>query len=301
MRTEQESRRAAGRTAAPPRVPGRTPGRTAATAGEAVAAPEKRRVRPGAPTAGDDRTREAVPASRPGAESRRGEAAPASRPGADGRLRREAVPAPRKARTDARRSEAAAATRPGGAPSAGSVAAPKRDGSRTRTAAPAASGTAASGTVGSRTATRPAPSREARGLTEVAPAPRRVRRGGSETRPAATARATMARRAFRRPPRAPFVLLVVGLMCGGLVTLLLLNVVLSQDSFRLSDLQSSIDELHEQAAEQENQLRQWTQPGPLGDQAAAQGLEPDTSAPEFIDAGGGAAAQEQAQKEGTDR
>ncbi|MBE3009357.1 hypothetical protein IL992_09120 [Microbispora sp. NEAU-D428] len=285
MRTEQESRRAAGRTAAPPRVPGRT----AATAGEAVAAPEKRRVRPGAPTTGDDRAREAVPAPRPGA---------------DGRLRREAAPASRRTRTDARRGEAAAAARPAGAPaaSAGSVAAPKRDGARARTAAPATStpsGTATPRTAASRTATRPAPSREARGLTEGAPAPRRVRRGGSETRPATTVRATMARRAFRRPPRAPFVLLVVGLMCGGLVTLLLLNTVLAQDSFRLSDLRSSIDELHEQAAEQENQLRQWTQPGPLGEQARAQGLDPDTSAPKFIKTGD--AAQEQAQKEGTDR
>ncbi|MEU8173842.1 hypothetical protein AB0C14_13260 [Microbispora hainanensis] len=276
MRTEQESRRAAGRTAAPPRVPGRTPGRTAATAGEAVAAPDKRRVRPGASATGDDRAREAVPAPRDGAQSRRAEAAPASRP--------------------------AEAARPGGvAASAGSVAAPKRDGSRVRTTAPATSGTAASRSAASRTATRPAPSREAKGLTEVVPAPRRVGRGGSETRPAATSRATMARRAFRRPPRAPFVLLVVGLMCGGLVTLLLLNVVLSKDSFRLSDLQSSIDELHEQAAEQENQLRQWTQPNAVKEQAAAQGLEPDKSAPKFIDAGGGAAAQEQAQKEGADR
>ncbi|MEV4461365.1 hypothetical protein [Microbispora sp. NPDC049633] len=115
----------------------------------------------------------------------------------------------------------------------------------------------------------------------------------------------MARRAFRRPPRAPFVLLVVGLMCGGLVTLLLLNTVLAQDSFRLTDLRSSIDELHEQAAEQENQLRRWTQPDVVDEQGRAQGLEEDKSPPKFLDTGGtggtGGTAQEQAQKEGTDR
>lgn len=231
MRTEQESRRAAGRTAAPPRVPGRTPGRTATTAGDAVATPDRRRVRTGAPGAGGERVRKTVPA-------------------------------PRGARTDA----------------------------------PAASRAAAS-----RTATRTAPARETRRPAEAAPAPRGARRGGPETRPAAPARATMARRAFRRPARAPFVLLIVGLMCGGLVTLLLLNTVLAQDSFRLSDLRSSIDELHEQAAEQENQLRQWTQPGPLSEQARAQDLDYDTSAPKFIDAGNSAMSQQQAQKEGTDR
>ncbi|MGW5260157.1 hypothetical protein ACWEQG_04230 [Microbispora sp. NPDC004025] len=276
MRTEQESRRAAGRTAAPPRVPGRT----AATAGEAVTAPKERRVRPGAPTAGDDHRREAVPAPRVGGtESRRREAVPASRQGTDGRRRREAAPAA------------------GPGASTGSVASPKRDGSRTRTAAPRA--------AASRTATRPAPPAETHSLTEVAPAPRRVRRGGPETRPATSARVTMARRAFRRPPRAPFVLLVVGLMCGGLVTLLLLNTVLAQDSFRLTDLRSSIDELHEQAAEQENQLRRWTQPDVVDEQGRAQGLEEDKSAPKFLDTDGtggtGGTAQEQAQKEGTDR
>ncbi|WP_169944827.1 hypothetical protein [Microbispora sp. H11081] len=248
MRTEQESRRATGRAAVPPRVPPRVPGRAAAT-------PEERRVRPGAPATGDDRRR-----------------------------------------------KGAQAAGQGGAP-AGSVTAPKRDGSRTRTAGRATPGTAGSREAVSReavsrTATRPAPPGD--GRTEVAPAPRRVRRAGAETRPAASARATMARRAFQRPPRAPFVLLVVGLMCGGLVTLLLLNVVLSQDSFRLGDLQSSIDELHEQAAEQENQLRRWTQPDVVDEQARAQGLEEDTTAPKFIDAGA-AAAREQAQKEGTDR
>ncbi|ETK36388.1 hypothetical protein MPTA5024_09275, partial [Microbispora sp. ATCC PTA-5024] len=96
------------------------------------------------------------------------------------------------------------------------------------------------------------------------------------------------RRAFRRPPRAPFVLLVAGLMCGGLVTLLLLNTVLAQDSFKLSDLRSSIDELHQQAAAQENQLRVWSQPNALSE-AAREYLRDDKSAPQFVTTGPSAA------------
>ncbi|WP_165900912.1 hypothetical protein [Microbispora triticiradicis] len=114
----------------------------------------------------------------------------------------------------------------------------------------------------------------------------------------------MARRAFRRPPRAPFVLLVVGLMCGGLVTLLLLNTVLAQDSFKLTDLRSSIDDLHRQAAEQENLLRTWSQPGAVDEAGRGQGLEQDRSAPRFITTGEGTAGQqgqEAGTEEGTDR
>jgi hypothetical protein len=91
------------------------------------------------------------------------------------------------------------------------------------------------------------------------------------------------------------VLLVAGLMCGGLVTLLLLNTVLAQDSFKLGDLRSSIDELHQQAASQENQLQMWSQPGALSE-AARPYVKPDNSAPEFIttapSAGASASQQE---------
>jgi hypothetical protein len=81
------------------------------------------------------------------------------------------------------------------------------------------------------------------------------------------------------------VLLVVGLMCGGLVTLLLLNTVLAQDSFKLSDLRSSTDQLHEQAASLEGELRVWDQPGAIEEAAKPLGVEKDTSAPRFVRTG----------------
>jgi hypothetical protein len=116
-------------------------------------------------------------------------------------------------------------------------------------------------------------------------APVRVTPAGREAPEATTSRVRPARSAFRRPPRAPFVLLVVGLMCGGLVTLLLLNTVLAQDSFKLSDLRSSTDQLHEQAATLEGELRVWDQPGAIEEAAKPLGVEKDTSAPRFVRTG----------------
>ncbi|WP_055483037.1 hypothetical protein [Sphaerimonospora mesophila] len=87
--------------------------------------------------------------------------------------------------------------------------------------------------------------------------------------------------AVRRAPKAPFVLLVIGLMCGGLVTLLLLNVTLAQGTYKERDLRSSIDQLREQAALEEKLARKAEQPEALTSMVPP-GLERDDSPPSFI-------------------
>lgn len=77
-------------------------------------------------------------------------------------------------------------------------------------------------------------------------------------------------------------LLVIGLMCGGLVTLLLLNTMLAQGSYQEKDLRSSIDELRQQAAAQEAQLRRDGQPGALDEAARRYGMVRDDGPPRFI-------------------
>ncbi|WP_433497014.1 hypothetical protein ACQP1K_18805 [Sphaerimonospora sp. CA-214678] len=87
--------------------------------------------------------------------------------------------------------------------------------------------------------------------------------------------------AVRRAPKAPFVLLVIGLMCGGLVTLLLLNTMLAQGSYKESDLRSSINQLREQAALEEKLAREAEQPEALTSMVPP-GLVKDDSPPSFI-------------------
>ncbi|RCG32955.1 hypothetical protein DQ384_00415 [Sphaerisporangium album] len=136
---------------------------------------------------------------------------------------------------------------------AGGVAAPPRPGRVPRRPAPARPGRA----------TRPAPATGPVPAVGAAPAARRPS-------------------AARHAPRAPFVLLVVGLLCGGLVSLLLLNTVLTQDSFRVQDLRESTRELHDQKQDLYKKFLTGSQPGTIADNARKGGVKPDTSAPEIL-------------------
>ncbi|MFF5204613.1 hypothetical protein [Streptosporangium sp. NPDC000396] len=124
---------------------------------------------------------------------------------------------------------------------------------------------------------KPRPATAAATVTKPAPGTKPA----SAAKPASATRATPVTRATRsaarqgRAPRAPFVLLVVGLLCGGLVSLLLLNVVLSKDSFRLNELRKENNELSLRKEQQKNENMQKEMPDALARNARNQGQEPD--------------------------
>lgn len=78
-----------------------------------------------------------------------------------------------------------------------------------------------------------------------------------------------------RAPRAPFVLLLVGLLCGGLVSLLLLNTILAQDSFRANELRDNINQYRQKKEELKHLNAQMDTPEWLAKNAERQGQEPD--------------------------
>lgn len=70
-------------------------------------------------------------------------------------------------------------------------------------------------------------------------------------------------------------LLVVGLLCGGLVSLLLLNTVLAQDSFRANELRNANNQLRQkkEALKHDNMRREM--PASLSESALVQNQRPD--------------------------
>lgn len=141
------------------------------------------------------------------------------------------------------------------APTRGRTAAPERGKPSTRAAAPA-------------TAPVTAP------VTAPASERRPGEAAGARVRKAPAARPAGGRGPARRQ-RTPFVLLVVGLLCGGLVSLLLLNTMLAQDTITDAKLREEIAvaRRENEKIDQEYQLK--TQPGNIARLAEMQGQHPD--------------------------
>lgn len=74
--------------------------------------------------------------------------------------------------------------------------------------------------------------------------------------------------------RSPFVLLIVVLLAGGLISLLLLNAAVNQDSFTLSRLQKQTDQLTDEQQALQQEVDQYSAPGALDKQARRLGMVP---------------------------
>jgi hypothetical protein len=129
------------------------------------------------------------------------------------------------------------------------------------------------------------------------PIPRSRPDGPETTGPGGTpagqerARPALKRRPSRGRQRAPFVLLVVGLMCGGLLSLLLLNTVLAQDSITAANLRKEI-EVARQANEGAKLANEKNMgPAEVADQAELQGQHKDWDKPNVLTEAGAVTSQ----------
>ncbi|WP_327366893.1 FtsB family cell division protein [Streptomyces sp. NBC_01217] len=85
--------------------------------------------------------------------------------------------------------------------------------------------------------------------------------------------------------RTPFVLLVVLLLGGGLITLLVLNSALNEGSFRLSELKKRTTELTDEQQALQHDVDSYSEPDALARRARELGMVPGGS-PAFLDPGG---------------
>ena len=94
-------------------------------------------------------------------------------------------------------------------------------------------------------------------------------------RPAPSPPRTAGPRSRSRAPRMPFILLLVGLLGGALVSLLVISTTLAQGSFRVTNLQEQNAELARQAQTLTNQVAQAGNPAVIAKEARDLGMRPN--------------------------
>jgi hypothetical protein len=97
------------------------------------------------------------------------------------------------------------------------------------------------------------------------------------TGPAASPAPGPARRERIRPrhPRAPFILLLVGLLGGALVSLLVISTTLAEGSFRITNLQQQNTNLARQEQLLTDQVAQASSPAQIAQEAEQLGMQQD--------------------------
>jgi len=110
--------------------------------------------------------------------------------------------------------------------------------------------------------TRPVTGPAARPATGPAPQP-------------ATSGRLRARSPRARSPRAPFILLLVGLLGGALVSLLVISTTLAQGAFQITNLQQRSADLARQEQILSNQVAQAGNPAVIASEAAQLGMRQD--------------------------
>ncbi len=98
--------------------------------------------------------------------------------------------------------------------------------------------------------------------------PRTSPRSGAPARPAAA-------RPRSRSPRMPFILLLVGLLGGALVSLLVISTTLAQGAFRITNLQEQNASLARQQQTLTNEVAQAGNPAVIAQEARQLGMRPN--------------------------
>src|SRR5580700_7247522 len=115
---------------------------------------------------------------------------------------------------------------------------------------------------------RPARPRPKDPGTRPVSAPRHTRPlTGPGTKPAARTRP--------RHPRAPFILLLVGLLSGALVSLLVISTTLAEGSYRITSLQQQNADLAKQEQNLTQQVAQASSPATIAQEAEEFGMRPN--------------------------